>query len=162
MALQLFQAQAERIRDLTHDVREIGFRLLAPTEIDFKAGQFVSFEVLHPTFNRPVTRHYSIASPPSQRDSVTLLLNLIPGGPGSTYLFSLKEGDHTQFKGPTGAFYLRDDATRDPLFVEKVRDIVGLYLAPPRRAAQSARAMHRAARRWQQLPPVRVCSDPPP
>ena len=117
MALQLFQAQAERIRDLTHDVREIGFRLLAPTEIDFKAGQFVSFEVLHPTFNRPVTRPYSIASPPSQRDSVTLLLNLISGGPGSTYLFSLKEGDHTQFKGPTGAFYLRDDATRDPLFV---------------------------------------------
>ena len=117
MALQVFQAKAERIRDLTHDVREIGFRLLAPAEIDFKAGQFVSFEVVHPTFNRPVTRPYSIASPPSQGDGITLLLNLIPGGPGSTYLFSLKEGDHTQFKGPTGAFYLRDDATRDPLFV---------------------------------------------
>lgn len=117
MALQLFQAKAERIRDLTHDVREISFRLLAPPEISFKAGQFVSFDVVHPTFNRPVTRPYSIASPPQQRDSITLLLNLIPGGPGSTYLFSLKEGDHTQFKGPTGAFYLRDDATRDLLFV---------------------------------------------
>ena len=98
-------------------MREISFRLLAPPEISFKAGQFVSFDVVHPTFNRPVTRPYSIASPPQQRDSITLLLNLIPGGPGSTYLFSLKEGDHTQFKGPTGAFYLRDDATRDLLFV---------------------------------------------
>lgn len=117
MALQLFQAKAERLRDLTHDVREIGFRLLAPAEISFKAGQFVSFEVVHPTFNRPVTRPYSIASPPQQRDGITLLLNLIPGGPGSTYLFSLKEGDHAQFKGPTGGFYLRDDATRDLLFV---------------------------------------------
>ncbi|MGH7253019.1 MAG: FAD-binding oxidoreductase, partial [Nitrospiraceae bacterium] len=117
MALQLFQAKAERIRDLTHDVREIGFRLLAPPDISFKAGQFVSFDVVHPTFNRPVTRPYSIASSPQQRDGITLLLNLIPGGPGSTYLFSLKEGDDTQFKGPTGAFYLRDDATRDLLFV---------------------------------------------
>lgn len=117
MALQLFQAKAERIRDLTHDVREMDFRLVAPSQISFKAGQFVSFDVAHPTFNRPVTRPYSIASQPSQRDRITLLLNLVPGGPGSTYLFSLKEGDHTQFKGPTGAFYLREDATRDLLFV---------------------------------------------
>lgn len=117
MALQVFQAKTERIRDLTHDVREIDFRLLAPPEISFKAGQFVSFEVVHPTFNRPVARPYSIVSPPSRRGEITLLLNLIPGGPGSTYLFSLKEGDETQFKGPTGAFYLRDDATRDLLFV---------------------------------------------
>ncbi len=33
------------------------------------------------------------------------------------YLFSLREGDRTLFKGPAGAFYLRQDPHRDVLFV---------------------------------------------
>jgi len=65
----------------------------------------------------PVTRPYSIVSPPSHADRITLLLNLVPGGPGSTYLFSLKEGDRTTFKGPAGSFYLKGETTRDLLFV---------------------------------------------
>lgn len=117
MALQLYQARIDQIRNLTHDVREIGFRLIDPKEILFKSGQFASFEVLHPKLNKPVTRPYSIVSPPSQRDRITLLLNLVPGGPGSTYLFGLKEGDATQFKGPAGSFYLKEEGTRDLLFV---------------------------------------------
>jgi NAD(P)H-flavin reductase len=117
MPLQLYRARVERIRTLTHDVREIAFRLIDPKEITFKAGQFVSFEVPHPKSHRPVTRPYSIASPPSRRDAVTLLLNLVPDGPGSTYLFSLKEGDETRFKGPAGSFYLKEEPTRDLLLV---------------------------------------------
>jgi len=117
MALQLYRARVDQIRTLTHDVREIGLRLIDPQEIRFKAGQFVSFDVPHPALNRPATRAYSIASPPSRKDRLTLLLNLIPGGPGSTYLFGLKEGDETQFKGPAGSFYLKEDGTRDLLFV---------------------------------------------
>ncbi|HVG02845.1 MAG TPA: hypothetical protein VM842_08135, partial [Nitrospira sp.] len=37
--------------------------------------------------------------------------------PGSTFLFGLRAGSRTEFKGPAGAFYLRDDGTRDLLFV---------------------------------------------
>jgi len=117
MPLQLFRAQVERIRDLTHDVREIELRLTEPQAIAFKAGQFVSFEVGRDALNRTIVRPYSIASPPSQPERPLLLLNLVQGGPGSTYLFSLRVGDETQFKGPTGAFYLRDDPARDILFV---------------------------------------------
>src|SRR6266545_5060576 len=98
MAIQLFKASTESISNLTHDVREIRFALREPGEIAFKAGQFVSFEVTNPKTGRPVSRPYSILSTPSQRNTVTLLLNLVPGGPGSIYLFSLKEGDETQFK----------------------------------------------------------------
>jgi len=117
MPLQLFRAQVERIRDLTHDVREIELRLKEPPAIAFKAGQFVSFEVGRDALNRTIVRPYSIASQPSQAERVLLVLNLVPGGPGSTYLFSLRVGDETQFKGPTGAFYLREDPARDLLFV---------------------------------------------
>ena len=124
--MQLFQAQVERIRDLTHDVREIELRLKEPPAIAFKAGQFVSFEVGRDALNRTIVRPYSIASQPSQRERVLLLLNLVPGGPGSTYLFSLRVGDETQFKGPTGAFYLRDDPARDILFVATATGIAPL------------------------------------
>ncbi len=106
-----------RVRDLTHDVREIDLRLAEPTKITFKAGQFLSFEVGRNEKQQALIRPYSIASPPSSPEVLTLLFNLVPGGPGSTYLFSLKEGDDTQFKGPTGNFYLRDDLARDLLFV---------------------------------------------
>ena len=117
MPLQLFRATVCRVRDLTHDVRELDLRLVEPPRITFKAGQFLSFEVGQDALKRTIVRPYSIASPPSRPDVITLLFNLVPGGPGSTYLFSLRVGDETQFKGPTGAFYLRDDPARDLLFV---------------------------------------------
>ncbi len=127
MAIQLFKARTESIRNLTHDVREIRLALREPGEIAFKAGQFVSFEVTNPKTGRMVSRPYSILSPPSQRNRIDLLLNLVPGGPGSTYLFGLKEGANTQFKGPAGNFYLRDDPTKDLLFVATGTGIVPIW-----------------------------------
>jgi len=117
MSIQSFSAEVSALRDLTYDVREITFRLREPASIAFKAGQFVSFEIHQDGGKFPLTRPDSIASPPSRRDSLDLLLNLVPRGPGSTYLFGLRPGDVTQFKGPAGAFYLHDDLKRDHLFV---------------------------------------------
>ena len=116
MPLPLYHAEVTGFRDLTHDVREIYFRLSEPPQIAFKAGQFVSFEIMPPGGQRPVVRPYSIASPPRQSDTLTLLLNLVPNGPGSNYLFGLRPGDKVQFKGPAGAFYLRD-VDKNLLFV---------------------------------------------
>lgn len=115
--MQQFTAEVSRIQTFTHDVRAIELRLLEPGPITFKAGQFVSFEVPKEGHPRPVTRPYSIASPPSQRDRLLLILNLVKDGPGSNYLFSMREGSRTEFKGPAGAFYLRDDQERGLLFV---------------------------------------------
>ncbi|HEY3198503.1 MAG TPA: FAD-binding oxidoreductase [Nitrospirales bacterium] len=117
MPIQSFEAEVCGHRDLTHDVREIAVRLRDPATIAFKAGQFISFEIQQEGKKFPLTRPYSIASPPSRSDTLDLLLNLVPGGPGSSYLFSLAAGDVTQFKGPAGAFYLHDDHNRDHLFV---------------------------------------------
>lgn len=115
--MNAFTAEVSRIQDLTHDVRALELRVQEPAGITFKAGQFVSFEVPKEGQPRLVTRPYSIASSPEQRDRILLVLNLVQGGPGSSYLFSLREGDRTSFKGPAGAFYLRDDETKDLLFV---------------------------------------------
>lgn len=113
--MQDFTATVSRVRDLTHDVREIALSLTGPASIRFLPGQFVSFEVDRPG-RLPATRSYSIASPPGRDGSIELLVNRVEGGPGSGYLFGLREGDTTSFRGPLGSFTLHD-GTRDLLFV---------------------------------------------
>ena len=124
--MQSFTARVAAVRDLTHDVRQIDFALLDPPEITFSAGQFISFEVDRPGFPLPATRPYSIASPPEHTKAVQLVLNRVSGGPGSGYLFGLRKGDDTHFKGPVGSFTLRD-SSRDVLFV-----VTGTGIAPIR------------------------------
>ncbi len=114
--MQPFDAKVAAVRDLTHDVRQIDIALVDPPQMHFVAGQFVSFEVERPGFSTPATRPYSIASPPHDSDRIELLLNCVTGGPGSTYLFGLREGDRTIFKGPVGSFTLHGNE-RDVLFV---------------------------------------------
>jgi CDP-4-dehydro-6-deoxyglucose reductase, E3 len=117
MAITTFQSSVSRIKDLTHDVRELELTLTEPKEIQFKAGQFISFEVPKEGLPYPLARPYSIASAPSSSHRVTLLFNLVSGGPGSTYLYGLREGDSVSFKGPAGTFYLREEVGRHLLFI---------------------------------------------
>ena len=117
MSIETFTAQVESVEDLTHDVRQLDLRLIEPKSIVFKPGQFISFEMPHPKTGHLVTRAYSIASQPSRSDVVTLLLNLVPGVPGSGLLFHLTAGEKTHFRGPAGNFYLREDPGRELLFI---------------------------------------------
>ena len=117
MSVETFTAQVESVTHLTLDVCELDLRLIEPKSITFKPGQFISFEMPHPQTGRLMTRAYSIASQPSRLDVITLLFNLVPGGAGSGFLFDLKPGDKTSFKGPAGSFYLREDPGRDLLFI---------------------------------------------
>ena len=106
-----------RIQDLTHDVRAIELRLLEPSDIIFKAGQFVSFEMPKEGQPRPVTRPYSIASPPSQGDRILLILNLVQEGPVRVTSSACGKAREPRSKGRRGHFILRDDGSRDLLFV---------------------------------------------
>ncbi len=115
--MQTLTAEVTRVTDLTHDVREVELRLVSPASLEFQPGQFVSFEIPVEGKPHPVTRAYSIASPPSVRDRITLVFNRVDSGPGTRFLFGLKVGDRVHCKGPAGSFRLRDDGTKDVLFV---------------------------------------------
>ena len=121
-----FDARVSRITDLTPDVRQIDLTVLGDEPFQFAAGQFISFEVARPGFVHPLTRPYSIASAPGS-GRVELVLNLVPGGTVSPYLFGLKPGDRTTFIGPTGAFCLPQQPKRHLLFVA-----TGTGIAPVR------------------------------
>ena len=82
----------------------------------FTPGQFVSFEIEREAARFPATRAYSIASAATRRHAIELVVNRVPGGPGSEYLWGLRDGDRTSFKGPAGSFVL-GNSSRDVLFV---------------------------------------------
>lgn len=115
--MQMFHAKINRINNLTHNVRELELKLIEPSSIEFKAGQWISLDVWNPQLKQHVQRRYSIASPPNLCHQVKLLFNRVPGGLGSSYLFSLELGHDLQFQGPGGSFFLNEVLNRDLVFV---------------------------------------------
>jgi len=108
--VRAYKGVVERIRDLTHDIKELRIRLVEPPEIEFTPGQYVQLEA--PAYGNnpePVYRAYSISSTPSERGCVELIIRLVPGGICTTWVFTmLKEGDTVSLNGPYGEFRLAD------------------------------------------------------
>lgn len=105
--VRMFDATIESATQLTHDIKEIRMRLDDPAEISQRPGQYV--QVQAPSPDGPVFRAYSISSPAYDRNAVELVVRLVPGGVGSTYLHRVNPGDRVNFTGPYGEFYLSED-----------------------------------------------------
>ncbi len=67
----------------------------------FKTGQFVLTKVGDNIF-----RSYSIASEPEQLPYWNMFIDVTPGGPGTTFLKSLKKGQTVETSEPKGQFIL--------------------------------------------------------
>ncbi len=105
-SIQRFTAEVAAARMLTHDTREVRLRLVEPPIIDFRPGQYVQVEV--PVKGESVHRAYSISSAPEQAGEIGLIVRLVPGGAGSTYLHRVRAGDRVSFTGPYGEFVLSE------------------------------------------------------
>jgi Na+-transporting NADH:ubiquinone oxidoreductase subunit F len=105
--VKMFESTVESSTQLTHDIKEIRMRLDEPTEISQRPGQYV--QVQAPSPDGPVFRAYSISSAAHEPNVVELVVRLVPGGIGSTYLHSLDPGDKVNFTGPYGEFHLNED-----------------------------------------------------
>jgi len=107
--IEQYEGVVERIRDLTHDIKEVYFRL-TDGELDFKAGQYGQIEV--PPYGKvkePTQRAYSMSSVPSDTNHVEFLVRLVPGGIVTTYVHEhLQEGKKMKVIAPFGDFYVRD------------------------------------------------------
>jgi Na+-transporting NADH:ubiquinone oxidoreductase subunit F len=103
-----FKGVVERIRNLTHDIKELRIRLVEPAAIEFTPGQYVQLEA--PAYGdnpEPVYRAYSISSPPSDKGRIELIIRLVPNGICTTWVFTqLKQGDTVRLNGPYGEFRL--------------------------------------------------------
>ncbi|HEB32116.1 MAG TPA: 2Fe-2S iron-sulfur cluster binding domain-containing protein [Spirochaetes bacterium] len=98
------------IKDLTYDIKQVILKLIEPREINFKAGQFIQFQV--PEYEltaEPVYRAYSMATNPEVKNMLELEIRYVPNGICTTYVFQhLKPGDRVTINGPYGEFFLRD------------------------------------------------------
>jgi Na+-transporting NADH:ubiquinone oxidoreductase subunit F len=104
-----FSTTVDFKRLLTPTILHLRLSLTTPAEITFIAGQYIQLET-KPFGNVPmVSRAYSIASPPSQKNSVELILRRAPNGISTTWAFDhLQEGETVFLTGPYGRFRLTD------------------------------------------------------
>lgn len=109
-SVRQYSTRVESIKDLTHDIKEVKFRLLSPDTMEYKAGQFV--QVMTPEYklsDEAVFRAYSMSSVPSEKNVIELEVRLVPEGICTTWVHQyLKEGDKVTINGPYGDFHLRD------------------------------------------------------
>lgn len=112
LSVREYRGVVERIRDLTHDIKEVRIRLVEPESIDFVAGQYIQLEA--PAYGdnpEGVYRAYSLSSPPNETGAIELIIRLVPGGICTTWVFTiLAEGDEVRFSGPYGEFRLSESS----------------------------------------------------
>jgi ferredoxin-NADP reductase len=110
-----YRAVLERVDEIAPATRAFFLRLPAGRGLPFAPGQFISLSL--PVGDRPVVRAYSVASFPDEPELLEICLNLVPAGPGSTYLFALTPGSRIDFTGPWGSFVLGDPPPARCVFV---------------------------------------------
>lgn len=85
-------------------------------KFDFKAGQYIIIK--HQKDGKPLIRQYSIASSPSEKGYIEIVLNKVPDGYFSTYMHDIiKVGDELEIKGPMGIFILKEPIENDLVFI---------------------------------------------
>jgi ferredoxin-NADP reductase len=110
------RAEVAGIRWPRPEVIEVDLRMVEPPGLDFEAGQWISVP-----FGPKTVRAWSMLSSPTRKRSITLSVDIAPGGMGSQWLRALKPGDPVEFKGPTGGFvYNRADPRRAVFVAEEI------------------------------------------
>lgn len=107
-----------RIENETYNTRRFWIRIPELETFDFVPGQFVTIDL--PIHEKPNKRwrSYSIASWPDGTNVFELLIVLLDGGMGTTYLFNeVKEGSELTLRGPQGVFVLPENIEQDLYFI---------------------------------------------
>ena len=107
-----------RIENETYNTRRFFIEVPELERFDFKPGQFVTLDL--PIHEKPNKRwrSYSIASWPDGTNVYELLIVLLEGGAGTTYLFNhVTEGSELTFRGAQGVFVLPEAIDKDLFFI---------------------------------------------
>jgi CDP-4-dehydro-6-deoxyglucose reductase len=119
MALQPWRTGiVTKIVNETYNTRRFWIQVPELENFDFIPGQFVTLD--QPIHEKPNKswRSYSIASWPDGTNTFELLIVLLEGGAGTTYLFNeVKEGSELVLRGPQGVFTLPQPIEKDLYFI---------------------------------------------
>lgn len=115
MALQPWRnGVVTRIEDETYNTKRFWIQVPELETFDFQPGQFVTLDLpIHEKLNKR-WRSYSIASWPDGTNTFELLVVVLEGGLGSTYLFNqVGVGSTLSLRGPQGVFVLPQPIEKD-------------------------------------------------
>ena len=107
-----------KIENATENTKRFFIQVQELERFDFKPGQFVTLDLpIHEKKNKR-WRSYSIASVPDGTNVFELVIVLLEGGAGTTYLFNeVIEGSELTLRGPQGVFTLPDTIEKDLFFI---------------------------------------------
>lgn len=122
-----YQVTVESIEDMTPVIKKLRLRFKEGEEISFKPGQYIQLKApIYEGNDEEVYRAYSIASPPSEKSYIDLIIGYVPGGIATTYVHKhLKIGDTVDINGPYGDFCYQDKYDNEMILVA-----VGTGMAP--------------------------------
>ncbi len=105
MKAGIFTTTIEKIQEMgVQQTRHFKLAFDPGTVFDFDGGQFVNIIIPETPERKQLKRAYSIASAPIWKGYLDLCIKLVPGGVGTGYLWTLKEGDKLTIQGPLGRF----------------------------------------------------------
>jgi len=91
------------VRPETHDVKSFLFRTRTPHVFRYRPGQFITLEL--EIAGQSINRCYTLSSPPTQPDTISITVKRVPGGTVSNWLHdNLKPGSQIKALGPAGDF----------------------------------------------------------
>lgn len=115
----LHTTRIQQIQKLTETVYLFTFSFLDTGAMQFQAGQYGTVII-----DGATRRQYSFCSDPKQTETVQMVIDTKPMGPGSTYFLSKKVGDAIQLLAPLGVF------TVTPSPRKKILIATGTGIAP--------------------------------
>lgn len=133
MAAQPWQkGKIIRIEDETSTTKKFWIEILDHERFDFIPGQFVTLDLpIHEQPNKR-WRSYSIASSPNNSNVIELIIVLMEGGLGTSYLFNeARVGTEFPIRGPQGHFTLPEQIESDIFMI-----CTGTGIAPFRSMVQ--------------------------
>ncbi|HLZ87474.1 MAG TPA: FAD-dependent oxidoreductase [Puia sp.] len=107
-----------RIEQEASQTRRFWIQIPEMGSFDFEPGQFVTLDLpIHEKLSKRI-RSYSIASWPDGTNVIELVIVLLDGGAGTTYLFNeIRVGSELTLRGPQGVFTLPDPIEKDLIFI---------------------------------------------
>jgi len=118
MPWKWYDSTVIKIEDQTPNTKRFWLEVPKEEKIAFQAGQFVTMDLPINEKRLKRWRSYSIANAPDDSNVLEFCIVYLDGGAGTKYLFNeVKAGSPIRFKGPSGAFVLKEPIEKDIVFI---------------------------------------------
>lgn len=102
----MFQSKFIEKKVISDTVFEFVFT--RPVDFIYSSGQFISILI-----NNKTRRSYSLSSSPTESNLISTIVDISPGGPGTTFLKNLNPNNTLTFDGPYGHMVVPEDFNDD-------------------------------------------------